>query len=156
MIVSINNAITNLNQYNMTTIDKSCLITQLQVPEAISEIIKSFVFYNIDEITAKNKVKNDKVVIRAINHGIFLGEDEEHWSKEIYAVEFGDNNEIISNNLGIQMQSINCRVCGNYWHGDATISQLKCKCHDNEELYDNTDGESDEDDYHFYSYSRIW
>lgn len=155
MIVCINNAITDLNQYNMTTIDKSCLITQLQVPEVISDIIKSFVFYNIDEITAKNKVKNDELVISVINHGIFLGEDEEHWSKEIYAVEFDDNNEIISNNSVLQMQSINCRVCGNYWRIADTISQIKCKCHDNEELYDDETDE-EEDDYHFDRYGGLW
>ena len=146
MFVCINNAITDINQNNMTTIDKSCLITQLPIPEVISEIIKSFAFHSIQEITANNKVKNDKLVINLINHGMFSDEGEEHWTKELYIVEFGDNNEIIRNNSIFQMQSINCRVCGNYWHCD-NISQIRCKCHENEELYDNTDGESDDEEY---------
>ena len=98
----------------------------LHLSKFCSEVLrcsKSFVFYNIDEITAKNKVKNDELVISVINHGIFLGEDEEHWSKEIYAVEFDDNNEIISNNSVLQMQSINCRVCGNY-RNNRVISRI--------------------------------
>ena len=46
MFVCINNAITDINQNNMTTIDKSCLITQLPIPEVISEIIKYFFSHN--------------------------------------------------------------------------------------------------------------
>jgi len=128
----------------MTTINKSCLITQLPVPAVISELIKSFAFYSIEETTKKNKVKKDKIVIVSINNGLFMGENDERWVKEIYIVGFNENNEIINNNSVIQMHSANCRMCGNYWSWD-NILKIRCKCHENEEVYD--EEVYDEEDY---------
>jgi len=120
-----------------TTINKFCLINQLQLPEVIFDIIKSYAFHSIDKITAKNKVKKDKI-ISLITNGIFLGEDIDnggvHWTKEIYCLELGNNNKLIRTISILQLQSINCRVCGNYWGWD-NISQIRCKCHENEEVY---------------------
>jgi hypothetical protein len=133
----------------MTTIDKSCLITQLPVPEVISDIIKSFAFYNIEETTKNNKVKKDKIVIDCINNGVFSNDDI-HWTKELYLVEFNDNNAMIRNNSILQMQSVNCNVCGNYWHCE--LSHIRCKCHENEEIYDDDTDDEDDDRRNNYDY----
>ena len=81
--------------------------------ERPSQVLKNNLFPVSNEI--KNKVKNDKLIINCINNGLFKCDYEEQWTKEIFYVEFNENNEIIYNNSVVHLKSINCRICGNYW-----------------------------------------
>ena len=135
----------------MTTIIKSCLIQQLPVPEAICDEIKSYVFYRIDETMKRNKAQKDRLVIDSINNGEFTGEDDDYWTKEFVNVILNNRNEIVYNFMLI-LNTINCRVCGNY-RNNRVISRILCKCREHqlqyepEEEFNLYEDEEEEEDY---------
>jgi len=129
----------------MTSIHtKECIIQQLSLPIELTDIIKSFVFYDIKTATTiKQTKKHKKCIVSSINETTFSGYKTENnrdiieTDDENYLFErsdiwlFGYINHPIET---VQFQCIFCLVCGKYKNGiynDAIV----CNCvNDNENL----------------------
>ncbi len=132
----------------MSVITKQLVMNQIRLPMDMINVIKEYCFYNIEEITKKNKLKLHRVIISAeftrankFNNESDYSDDDPRWY-------FGFEYHNIYNEQ-IQLQAIMCLDCGQYSHlysltRDKMSKKAICNC----------DPEHEHDDYDIVFYNE--
>jgi len=129
----------------MSIVTKQLIMNEIRLPTDMINIIKEYSFYNIEEVTKKNKEKVSRVIVLAeysranrFNNDPTYTDNDENWC-------FGYAHLDSSCVESIQLQATNCSICGNYIHycHDFNIKSIICHCWDQQ----NDDGWNTDDLY---------
>jgi hypothetical protein len=133
------------------SLSKQLLINKLNLSSDLSDIIKSYCFYDMKSWETIQFIKNKKkrihylftnaTISRAKPHDVYFHDEntDQQWAFWTYDEEDGEN---------AQFQSYNCKYCGNYRIivNEAYIDKIVCHCNndydDLPELIDIDDNES--------------
>lgn len=136
----------------MSVVIKQLLINQIKLPMDMINIIKDYCFYNIEEMTKKNKLLLHRVITSAeytrankFNNDPDYSDDDPHWSFGFATIN--PFNEVL------QLQGYICSYCGNFQRPYTNIYLeycVECKCEDYvQELleFEDYDSHDEEDDF---------
>jgi hypothetical protein len=130
----------------MSLIKKQLIMNEIRLPTDMINVIKEYCFYNIEEITKKNKLKLNQVILSAeltranrYNNDENYSDADPHW---VFGFDWLYNMFLEKT----QLQAIMCVNCGDYIETTTNCmsNRVRCKCHD--DIWENeSDGLFNED-----------
>ena len=98
-------------------------MNQMRLPMDMINVIKEYVFYNIEEITKKNKLQLHRVILSAVTRANNCTNDP-NYSDDDPRWYFGFEVPNVHNEK-IQLQALMCFDCGQYHH-IYTLTNVYC------------------------------